>query len=82
MKHQAKPKFWERPPNHTPPEQARWYLLEYPYVCELSHDKLKYHDQITEELLKISNKDQCTWLGVRFYFKNENDAVMFKLRWT
>ena len=72
------PKFWFRKP-----DQIDATIMEnFPYACELSRENLGDHQAIIEELLQSCDKENVSWRGPTFYFKNESDAIMFRLRWS
>ena len=71
------PEFWFRKPDQWDENIAR----DFPYVVELTRANLGKHYEITLEILESGNKENVAWRGPTFYFKNKDDAVMFKLKW-
>ena len=71
------PEFWFRDPDDWDAKIMR----EFPYVVELTRANLGKHYDITQEIRSSELKGKVAWRGPTFYFKNKDDAVMFKLRW-
>lgn len=71
------PKFWFRPPD----EWDANIMKEFPHVVELTRANLGKHYDITQEIRGSNLKGRVTWRGPIFYFKDKEEAVMFKLKW-
>lgn len=55
----------------------------HPYGVQIPRKSLEYFDHITMEYLPANFAEgSYTWKSVFFFFKNEDDAVLFTLRWT
>ena len=57
-------------------------MEEFPYAAELSRKNLKHHYKITTEIIELGQTDKITWRAAKFYFKDENDRLMFMLKWS
>ena len=77
MNHTKLPDFWFRKPD----EWDENIMRTFPYVVELRRANLGKHYEITLEILESGNKENVAWRGPTFYFKNDADAVLFKLRY-
>lgn len=71
------PKFWFRKLDQI----DKNIMQEFPYVCEIRRENYKHHNEIVDEILESELRDKCAWRASIFYFKNESDAVMFKLKY-
>ena len=55
-------------------------MVDYPFAYQLNSVGI-YNDAV-KFASENFNKDSYTWKGLKFFFKNEKDAIWFALRWT
>lgn len=71
------PKFWFKPLD----EWDTAIMAGFPYVCCLSRANLRNHYEITQEVRELLGEN-VSWRGPMFYFKKQEDAIMFRLKWS
>lgn len=69
--------------NPWPTELSDWdrmILQEYPLTCVV-HDYMDKFDLARDWCYTYCIEGTFTWKGARFFFKNEQDCVMFTLKY-
>lgn len=56
-------------------------LKNFPYYIDLSQQNYRRHAEILEDIASIFKRDNFTWKGTRFFFKDRDDATLFALKW-
>lgn len=79
MKNIQLPENWYgKPPTEWDMEIAKTF----PYGCSMRREYFSEFDEIILFLKSHCEKGSFTWKGPKFFFKNEYDATMFKMKWS
>lgn len=59
----------------------RKIMVDFPHHCTVSPNNFPVHDQIWRWADDQFGRENFTWKKARFFFKREEDRMMFLLRW-
>lgn len=63
-------------------EWDRRIMMDFPHHVVISMENLQHHEEAWQWAEEQFGRDEFTWKSARFFFKCENDATLFRLRWS
>lgn len=62
-------------------EWDRRIMEDFPHHCLIARSNMGDHEEICRWSEDQFGRDGFTWKSARFFFKREDDAILFRLRW-